>query len=149
MAIGDYGDYDFSSYSSSGYGYKTQIDDTTLNIFGGIFLVMWALCLVIGILCIVAYWKIFTKAGEQGWKSIIPFYNIYVLFSISWEVKYFLYFIGIYIVSILICLIPFIGWAIAIVGSIAAETFKKNLAKYINSDTKVFSELEDVIFKRV
>ena len=27
------------------------------------------------ILQVIAYWKIFTKAGEEGWKSIIPIYN--------------------------------------------------------------------------
>lgn len=30
------------------------------------------------ILQVIAYWKIFTKAGEEGWKSIIPIYNGYV-----------------------------------------------------------------------
>lgn len=35
--------------------------------------------LVIGwyILQVVAYWKIFEKAGEPGWKAIVPFYNTY------------------------------------------------------------------------
>ena len=27
---------------------------------------------------IVAQWKIFTKAGEKGWKALIPFYSIFV-----------------------------------------------------------------------
>ena len=31
---------------------------------------------------IVALWKIFTKAGEPGWKSIIPIYNIIMLLKI-------------------------------------------------------------------
>ena len=35
-----------------------------------------------------------------------------------------------------------------IVGSINAEVFKKNLAKCIKSDMKVFTELESVIFQR-
>ena len=35
--------------------------------------------LVIIILGIVAMWKIFEKAGEQGWKALIPFYNFYTL----------------------------------------------------------------------
>ena len=26
----------------------------------------------------VAQWKLFTKAGEKGWKSLIPFYNMFV-----------------------------------------------------------------------
>ena len=38
--------------------------------------------LIIMILQIVAMWKIFTKAGEEGWKSIIPIYNTIVLFKI-------------------------------------------------------------------
>ena len=29
------------------------------------------------------FWKIFEKAGEKCWKSIIPFYNIYILYKIS------------------------------------------------------------------
>lgn len=38
--------------------------------------------LVFYALIIVANWKIFTKAGKPGWASIIPFYNLYVLFEI-------------------------------------------------------------------
>ena len=34
------------------------------------------------VITIVAQWKIFTKAGEAGWKSIIPIYNAVVLFKI-------------------------------------------------------------------
>jgi len=30
-------------------------------------------------LMLVAWWKIFVKMGEPGWKAIIPFYNIWVL----------------------------------------------------------------------
>ncbi|MBQ3662598.1 MAG: hypothetical protein II914_00545 [Clostridia bacterium] len=36
------------------------------------------------ILGIIAMWKIFTKAGEPGWAAIIPFYNVYTLFKITW-----------------------------------------------------------------
>ena len=35
------------------------------------------------ILGIVVFWKIFTKAGEEGWKAIIPIYNIYILVKIA------------------------------------------------------------------
>lgn len=31
---------------------------------------------------IAAFWKIFTKAGEEGWKAIIPIYNMIVLLKI-------------------------------------------------------------------
>ena len=39
--------------------------------------------LVIGVLMIVALWKVFQKAGEPGWASIIPFYNTFTLFKIA------------------------------------------------------------------
>jgi hypothetical protein len=42
------------------------------------------LSLVFYIISVVAMWKMFEKAGEAGWKSIIPIYNLYVLFKIAW-----------------------------------------------------------------
>lgn len=44
-------------------------------------------CLIIlsiYVLLVIAWWKIFQKAGEAGWKSLIPLYNTYILFKISW-----------------------------------------------------------------
>ena len=43
--------------------------------------------LVIGwyILLAIAYWKIFEKAGEPGWKALIPFYNTYTQFKFTWN----------------------------------------------------------------
>ena len=41
------------------------------------------------VLLVIANWKIFTKAGEAGWKSIIPIYNGYVLYKISWKPMWF------------------------------------------------------------
>jgi hypothetical protein len=38
---------------------------------------------LIFIMMVVAWWKVFTKAGEAGWKSLIPFYNLYVLCRIA------------------------------------------------------------------
>ena len=40
--------------------------------------------LVIYVLIIVATWKVFEKAGKPGWAAIVPFYNQYVLFEITW-----------------------------------------------------------------
>ena len=34
--------------------------------------------LVIIVFFIVAYWRLFTKAGEPGWGAIIPIYNLYL-----------------------------------------------------------------------
>lgn len=41
------------------------------------------------ILLVVAWWKLFTKAGEKGWKAIIPFYNLYTQIKLTWATKWF------------------------------------------------------------
>lgn len=41
--------------------------------------------LILLILLVVAYWKMFTKAGVAGWKSLIPLYNVYIAFKIAWK----------------------------------------------------------------
>lgn len=48
---------------------------------GVLFLPILLFSLAIVVFLIVGEWKLFVKAGKQGWKSIIPFYNTYVLFT--------------------------------------------------------------------
>jgi hypothetical protein len=33
---------------------------------------------------VVMNWRIFAKAGEPGWKSVIPLYNSFILYKIAW-----------------------------------------------------------------
>ena len=41
------------------------------------------------LLLAAAYWKMFKKAGEPGWKGIIPLLNIYVMFKFCWKTSFF------------------------------------------------------------
>ncbi len=66
---------DYSSYSDAGAGIAALI--------GGMGIVFYLVLLVVFVLIIIAMWKIFDKAGEAGWKALIPYYNSYVLFQIS------------------------------------------------------------------
>ncbi len=34
------------------------------------------------VVLLVAQWKMFSKAGEAGWKCLIPFYNNYIFYKI-------------------------------------------------------------------
>ena len=52
------------------------------TILGGMLLVIYLVVMINTILSIIAMWKIYTKAGKPGWASIIPIYNIVVLFEI-------------------------------------------------------------------
>lgn len=49
---------------------------------GGIFGAVFVFYIIFYVLLVIASWKIFKKAGEPGWKSIIPIYNIYILYKI-------------------------------------------------------------------
>ena len=40
--------------------------------------------LIVYALLAVALWKIFEKAGEKGWKAVVPFYNLYILSKLTW-----------------------------------------------------------------
>ena len=52
-------------------------------IAGGMLGVIGVASIAIFILLIVAMWKLFEKAGEKGWKSLIPIYDVYILYKIS------------------------------------------------------------------
>ncbi len=54
------------------------------------------------ILQIIANWIIFTKAGQAGWKSIIPIYSDYISYKIAWQPSYF--WIGLLLQVILNCI---------------------------------------------
>ncbi len=45
------------------------------------------------ILLMVAHWKMFTKAGEKGWKALIPFYSDYILYKLVWTGRNFFVFL--------------------------------------------------------
>lgn len=51
-------------------------------LFGGITYVLVSLIWVI--LLVIARWMVFAKAGEPGWKSVIPIYNTYTSYKIAW-----------------------------------------------------------------
>ena len=48
------------------------------------FIVMMGIFLAFIVFYIVLQWKIFVKAGEKGWWSLVPFANTYHLFKITW-----------------------------------------------------------------
>ena len=40
--------------------------------------------IVVAVLAVVILYKIFEKAGVEGWKAFIPLYNIFVLYELTW-----------------------------------------------------------------
>ena len=65
---------------------------------------------------IACLWRLFTKAGEPGWASIVPIYNIFVMLKIAGKPGWWF---------ILLC-IPGVNFIISIlVGISLAERFGK------------------------
>ena len=62
---------------------------TVITIFGLIWL----------ILTVIANWKIFEKAGEAGWKCLIPFYNMYTEYKFTWDGRIAFVFIAFTVIS--------------------------------------------------
>ena len=81
-------------------------------------MVFWLLYLAFLVILIVGMWKVFVKAGEEGWKSIIPFYNTYTLFRIAGRNGW----------GFLLLFIPFVNLIVLIVISI-------DLAKHFGKST--------------
>ncbi len=55
-----------------------------------VFIAVLILLLGISIADIAAEWRVFNKAGDHGWKVLIPFYNLYMEFKLFWQRKWFL-----------------------------------------------------------
>lgn len=47
-------------------------------------MVYWVFFGAVAILLVVAKWRLYEKAGEPGWAAIIPYYESFVLYKISW-----------------------------------------------------------------
>ena len=74
--------------------------------------------LLIALFLIVAMWKVFTKAGQPGWASIIPIYNIYIWCKIVGRPWWW----------IILMLIPFVNFIICIILCIdLAKSFGKGV----------------------
>jgi magnesium-transporting ATPase (P-type) len=113
---GDYtaSDADYTTgddYMTDGYYTETgwhqqEIDPAATAAMAGVGLVVFLIWFAVIVLMLVSMWKIFTKAGQPGWASIIPIYNAIVLLQIVnkpiwWIVLLFIPFVN-FVVIIMI-----------------------------------------------
>ena len=69
---------------------------------------LWILYVAIYVLIVAGWWMIFTKAGQEGWKAIIPFYNFYIVLKIVGREGWWL----------ILFLIPFVNVVVWIIVAI-------------------------------
>ena len=96
-------------YSIAAYNLLVPAQDGILDALAGIFgLLFSCVGLLLVIAVIAGMWMIFEKAGEAGWKAIIPIYNIYVLMEIIGRP-------GWWVILFFIPVVNFIVWVIAMI----------------------------------
>lgn len=71
------------------------------------------IALTVGIITIIAMWKVFVKAGEEGWACLIPFYNSFVLVRMAKQ------HVGLAVGMIVLAIIPFEGY-LSVVASLVS-----------------------------
>lgn len=111
-------------------------DGTAGAVFAGVFLFALIIGLIIFAVQVVAFWKIFEKAGEDGWRALVPFYNWWVYFEVAGKPGWW----GLVPVGAqLIGVIPILGWLlagpIAIAGIVLYVIAALELAKRFNKST--------------
>ena len=102
------------------YNYTTTYADEIglAALFGGVFFFFFLIGVVTTIIMIAAHWKMFQKAGKNGWEAVIPIYNLIVLFQITKTPMWML----------LLLLVPFVGLVVPVILAI-------NTAKAYGKDT--------------
>ena len=91
---------------NSTYGMDMSSQNVWNSSFFGVgFVITLFISILIMAFFIFVYWIIFTKAGEEGWKSLIPIYNIYILYKITWGNG----------LIFLLLLVPFVNFIVGII----------------------------------
>lgn len=65
--------------------FHSQMADSLMTdpAVGGGFIVFYIISILFIILLLASMWRIFVKADRPGWAAIVPFYNSFTLFDIS------------------------------------------------------------------
>lgn len=72
-----------NSYNYNWNSSNTVIDETILSVIFVILGIFVLLAIIVCIFTVIGQWKMFQKAGEKGWKALIPIYNVYTLCQLT------------------------------------------------------------------
>ncbi len=98
-----YSDYSYLTTDSS----SSMSDALAAGTIAGLVSTYLWIVLIILVLTIIAQWKLFEKAGEAGWKCLIPIYSTVVLFRIAGISPW-------WVLGYLAAIIPGIGYLITL-----------------------------------
>ena len=94
-----------------------------IHIFLVLLAVLAVLAVAVVVINLVCRWRIFTKAGEKGWKALIPFYSDYINYKIAWDGRIYLaLLVGTIASSVLGALFGLINAGLGMVVSVIIST---------------------------
>ncbi|MDE5889348.1 MAG: hypothetical protein K2H20_04945 [Bacilli bacterium] len=114
--------------------YDTEALESLIVVLGGFIIIAVIALIAWLIFYIIGMWKMYEKAGQPGWKAIIPYYNTWTLVEIAGLNWYwFLVALASTVISVLgLEGISFVG---SIAGLIANINIYHNLSKKFNKST--------------
>lgn len=107
--------------------------ESLVEILAGVIVVVLILSIIWLVFYYVGMWKFYEKAGQEGWKCIVPFYNTYVLAVDMAGLKW--YWFAINVGGSLLSFIPFIGFLFSLASLFASVNIFYCLSKKLNKDT--------------
>lgn len=94
--------------SIPGVSYLLLQDTVPAMQFG---VVTWVVVAALLILTIAGIWRVFQKAGEPGWASIIPIYNMIVLLKVARKPLWWFFLLLIPIINLIVWIIMYVAIA--------------------------------------
>jgi len=114
---------DLYSTNSTSTDYVTSTSQTS-QLSGGSAVALFIVIAVLVIAAVAGQWKVFKKAGQPGWASIIPFYNYWILLKIVGRPTAWIWF---YVLSF----IPFLNIVSVVVSIVVTNDLAKSFGKKV------------------
>lgn len=118
------------TYTTTSTSDETGALATVLGLFTGVFLLVIIPLFIFYIVCL---WKVFEKAGVEGWKAIVPFYNSWIMAELAGKP-------GWWGIVGLAGIIPLVGWIASIAALVLYVIIAIELSKKFGKDP-IFSLL--------
>jgi hypothetical protein len=85
-----------------------EVEYSASSSLGPVGTIVW---LAVVVLMIVSVWKVFTKAGQPGWASIVPIYNIIVMLQVAGKPLWFIALFFVPIANIVAMILVYVALA--------------------------------------
>ncbi len=119
-------------YDSTYYSNFDTTMGTFLGVFLGFFIFIMIIALIVGVLIVIGQWKIFKKGGEEGWKALIPVYNVYTMCKLVGVNPYW---VLIVFAGCLFSAIPLLNLVVMVASIYFTVLLHVSLAKAFGKDT--------------